>query len=804
MEQHSKFTNQEPQFDLKFEVLRYLRYWYWFLLGLTISTVIAYTYLRYTPNTFAASASFKIVDNSSNSFKMPSAGGVSLFSRPRVNLENEMQILKSARLMRMVAVNLNLNEQFYALGYVNEVLCWGFKPFDVLFVTPEQSISDEITLFFEVELLETGFRFISEPYSQDFSTVIPYGQVIQTNQVSFSIQKNTHTPGYKGQKVRYIKTTYDAAAEQLNSGISVAPSGKESEILTVTTSSRTSDKNVDVLNELLRVFNQDGINDRQEISKRTISFVNERFVSLTRELDSIEFDKAGYKRTNQISYIEADASMAGSRRERANSELDQTETQMLLSRILLDALRVSGAEELLPGDLGLTNTQINTLIADYNKVILELRQAKASTGDNHPMVVKLRETLASLRQNITATIRSYETQVKMNIQQLKRIQTESLGMYSTIPEKEKTLRAIERQQEIKESLYMILLQKREEAAINLAITEPSVKVVDFAIAKKGPVAPNRKAIWLGAIAIGLLLPSGLLYLFFMTDTKLHTRKDIQLKCPEIPIAAEIPHVESGLKLVLSSDRSVLAEAFRILRTNMLYLLPTPTPGIAQVIYITSSIKSEGKTFTTTNLAVSLASLNKKVLLVGADIRNPQLHKLLGFDKNLQGVSNYLSAKVADWHTLIQRNSSKGSTLDIVFSGPIPPNPAELLSNGKFEEFLNEAKPEYDYIIVDTAPVLLVTDTLLNSNLADLTLYLCRANFTDKKLLEFSKELNTDKKLVNMAYVINDVGAGKAYGYGYGYGSSRYSYNYGYDYGYGTEQQKKLSLFKTIKRKIKRK
>jgi tyrosine-protein kinase Etk/Wzc len=632
---------------------------------------------------------------------------------------------------------------------------------------------------------------------------VPYGQVIQTDKVAFSIQKNTHTPGYNGQKVRYIKMSYDAAASQLNGSISVGPSGKESEILAVTTSSRSSSRNTDVLNELLRVFNQDGIDDRQEISKRTISFVNERFVSLTRELDSIEFDKEGYKRTNQISYIEADATMAGSRRERATTQLDQTETQMLLSRILLDALRVSGAEELLPGDLGLANMQINALIADYNKMILDLKQLKASTGDNHPTVVRLRETLASLRQNISASIRSYETQVKMSVQQLKRIQTESLGIYGTIPEKEKTLRAIERQQQIKESLYMILLQKREEAAINLAITEPSVKVVDYAIAQNAPIAPNRKMIWFGAIAIGLLLPFGSLYLFFLTDTKLHTRKDIQLACPEIPIVAEIPHNDSGIKLVLLSDRSVMAEAFRILRTNMLYLLPRVTPGLAQVIYVTSTIKSEGKTFTTTNLSVSLASLNKKVLLIGADVRNPQIHKLLGFEKNQIGVSNYLSAKVSDWHTLIKRDSSVNKALDVIFSGPIPPNPAELLSNGRFEQFLNEAKLEYDYIIVDTAPVLLVTDTLLISSLADLTLYVCRSNFTEKKLLEFSKELSADNKLINMAYVINDVGAGKAYGYGYGYGS-KYTYNYGYGYGYSADKQIKSSLFKTISRKIKRK
>lgn len=790
MEQQQHTTQQENGvgFDLKFELLRYARYWYWFLLGIVLMLSGAYIYLRYTPNTYSASASFKILDNSTNTFKMPSMGGVSLFARPRVNLENEMRIVKSHRLMSQVVHNLGMTEQFHALGYINEVECWGFKPFEVVW---EMKEIENLLISFEIELQKDGFIFISEPYSLMHKGMHSYNKVINTDGGSFRISLNERSHEYMGRKMRYSKRTNFDATSSLIGSINVAVVGKESEILEVTTAGVHTGRITDVLNELVRVFNQDGINDRQEVSKRTIDFVNDRFVSLERELDSIEFGKEGYKRKNLISFIEGDASMAGTRKERTLSDLNVAETQVLLSQITLDALRKSGEEDLLPGDLGLANAQVNTLIGDYNKGLQELKQLRVTTGDNHPMTVKAKESLQSLRQNIAATLRSYEAQLKVNIKQLERIQSESIGMYSSIPEKEKTLRAIERQQQIKESLYMILLQKREEAAINLAITEPSIKVVDFAIAGKAPIAPKRNVIWLGSFMLGLLLPFGALYLFFMSDTKMHTRKDVQAMSPAITIAAEIPHLDKEVMLMSIHDRSVLGEAFRILRTNLSYLLPDKQDGNAHVVFVTSTIKGEGKTFTSTNLAIALTALNKKVLVVGADVRNPQLHRLLNAEKTQKGLTNYLYGKVTDWRNVVNTGVLQNPLLHVVFSGPIPPNPAELLSNGRFEQLIAEAKTEYDYIIVDTAPTILVTDTLLISSLADLTLYLCRANYTEKQLLEFSKELNAQNKLNNMAYVINDIGAGKAYGYGYGYGYGyryNYSYNYGYGYGYTEDQE----------------
>jgi capsular exopolysaccharide synthesis family protein len=273
------------------------------------------------------------------------------------------------------------------------------------------------------------------------------------------------------------------------------------------------------------------------------------------------------------------------------------------------------------------------------------------------------------------------------------------------------------------------------------------------------------------------------------DTKIHSRLDFDRLSPNIPIVAEIPFIIEDQRIITKNDRSVLAESFRILRTNINYLVPIKKEGECPVIYTCSSIKGEGKTFVSLNLALTLSSLDKKVLLVGADLRNPQLHKYLNLNKNRIGLSNYLYDPTTDWKNLINEKVFNNEYLSIIFAGVVPPNPAELLSNGRFEELLNILKKQFDYIVVDTAPTILVTDTLLISQFADLTVYVTRADHTDKKLLTYSKALKEQGKLVNMSYVINNVGGEKGYSYGYKYSYGyTYGYNYGYGYGYGEDEE----------------
>jgi capsular exopolysaccharide synthesis family protein len=421
-----------------------------------------------------------------------------------------------------------------------------------------------------------------------------------------------------------------------------------------------------------------------------------------------------------------------------------------------------------------------------------------SAGVKNPMLVEYSDKLVELKQNVLTSIRVLQKQLAVSLKNIKSLKQENKSTFSHIPVKEKILRSIERQQTIKETLYLFLLQKREEASVAKAITTPSIKVVDYAMTNHVPVAPKRGVIYLTALLIGLLFPFGIIYVLFLLDTKIHSKLDFDRLAPNIPIVAEIPFINEDQRIISKNDRSVLAESFRILRTNINYLIPFKKEGECSIIYTCSSIKGEGKTFVSLNLALTLAALNKKVLLIGADLRNPQLHKYLKINKNRIGLSNYLYDTTTDWKNLINDNVFDNEFLNIIFAGSVPPNPAELLSNGRFEELVNGLKQQYDYIVVDTAPTILVTDTLLISPLADLIVYVTRADHTDKKLLTYSKELKEQGKLVNMSYVINNVGGKNGYGYGYkySYGYS-YGYNYGYGYGYIEDNDEKVTRRKKL-------
>ncbi len=591
---------------------------------------------------------------------------------------------------------------------------------------------------------------------------------------------------------KIARTPISIVVEGLSSSISVTSTAKMSEILSLIITSENKDKSEAIINEIINEFNQDGVNDRQLVSQRTIDFVSERFVNLSGELDSIETQKKLFKTENNLSYLQEDAKIAVSKKTLTEGEYYALETQIALAKLLEDTLKKDGDFQLLPSNIGIENANINSLISDYNKVVLDRGKLLVSAGIKNPLVLEYSDKIIELKQNVLSSIKVLQRQLAVSIKNVKSLKQENSSTFSKIPAKEKKLRSIERQQNIKETLYLFLLQKREEASVAKAITTPSIKVVDYAMTNHIPIAPKRSSIYFSALFIGLIITLGIVYIIFLFDTKIHSKLDFDRLSPNIPVVAEIPFIDEENRIINKNDRSVLAESFRILRTNINYLIPIKNEGECTVIYTCSSIKGEGKTFVSLNLALTYASMNKKILLLGADLRNPQLHKYLKLNKNRVGLSNYLYDTTTDWKSLINEKVFYNEFLSIVFAGSVPPNPAELLSNGRFEEILNILKKQYDYIIVDTAPTILVTDTLLISQLADITVYVTRANHTDKKLLTYSKGLKEQGKLVNVSYVINNVGGERGYGYKYSYGYT-YGYNYGYAYGYGEDVENNKSV-----------
>jgi len=780
--------NQAQNINIKEEIFKYLAFLHWIVLGVIVALTIAFFYLRYAPESYQASNVIKILDNNNSGFKMPS-DAMSFFSRSKVNLENETEVLQSSLLMERVVADLDLQNTYYTLGKIKETEVGPTAPFYIQWHGSE-TVVDKIRATIEVELTSKGY------YLSGQSDLKLYGKPYSYKNTSFTlVLKPTVTLPIDGNyKIRKVKK--EVAVQAVKSLVTVTPVGKQSELLRLTVTANNAQKAADIANKLAEVFDQDGIRDRQLVHKKTIDFVNERFGFLFRELDSIENNKANYKQGQRIADFAADAGALLATKSGTNMELNQAKTQMVLSEILIETLSKAPQEELLPANIGLEQVEVAALIDKYNDLILKQQKLLKSVGENDPSVLALRSAQVDLKNNIKASLSTYKKVLQSKVSAVSQISASQTNQYAALPFQEKAIRSIERQQEIKETLYIILLQKREEAAVNLAITNPSIKMVDYAKASDEPVSPKRAIVYLAALLFGVGLPLGLLYLYFLLDTKIHNKNDVTAVVKDIPVIAEIPHIAEASKLVKYLDRSILSEAFRMLRTNLNFLLKEKQQS--QVIFTTSTIKGEGKTFVSMNLAVTLSALGKRVVLVGADLRNPQLHKMLQISKHQKGVTNYLHDTVTTVDDIIQNGVQYNLKCDLIFSGAIPPNPAELLSNGRFELLLEELKKVYDIVVVDTAPTLLVTDTSLIANLSDVIVFVIRANHTEKNLLHFINELKAHGKIKNAGIVLNNVGEQKGYGYKYGYSYS-YKYNYGYGYGYSADAHKKhRNLFSRMK------
>jgi tyrosine-protein kinase Etk/Wzc len=790
--QNLENTPQEDEINILEMGYQFLGFWKWFVAGVILSLVTAHVYLRYTPKVYDTSAKIKILDDKKGGMDLSEM--TSMFSGSQVNLYNEIEVLRSHRLLERVVTDLDLTTSYYFMANVMTPEIWGDKPFNIIWLTAEDSM-ERASFEFNIELNSGGYKMVSE--DTVIESMFTYGQVntVQGHRFMLGLV-NPNAANLKGEKYKIVKKSLDRTVANLSNSLQLNPSNNGGEVLSLSLSGENNAKSEAVLNAIIDKFNEDGINDRQLVSQRTIDFVNERFVYLSFELDSIESQKEIYKQQNKLSYLEADAGMAAGRKQFAEQEYFALETQIALANLLEETLKKDKNFALLPSNIGIENQGVNTLIEEFNKAVLERSKLQISAGDKNPMVIEYSGKLAELKQNVIYSIRVLQKQLAISLANIKSLKQENVASFGRIPEKEKILRSIERQQTIKESLYLFLLQKREEASVSKAITSPSIKVVDYAITNPLPISPKSLVLYTIALTIGLLVPFGVIFLIIMLDTKIHGKQDFEKYSSKIPVVAEIPFIQEDHRIIKENDRSILAEAFRILRTNVIYLLPLDKGATAKVIYTSSSIKGEGKTFVSLNLALTYASLGKKTLLLGVDLRNPQIHKYVNMEKSRLGLSNFLYDVNVDWKTLVNPSLMDNEYFDVILAGAVPPNPAELLSNGRFEILLNLLKTEYDYIIVDTAPTILVTDTLLISQLADVTVYITRANHTDKKLLTYSKELDEKGKMKNMAYVINNVEGVSAYGYSYGYG-----YNYGYGYGYGEDKENvKTSTFKRFLKK----
>ena len=758
------FNDQEETLALKDTLFRYLRYWPWFLISLVLCIATAILYLRYASVTYESVAKIKIIDETKEMNVTADALSMLNGGASSINMDNEIEVLKSYRLLDQVASRLNLDISLFVKGNVKTSQIWN-APIVLTKTIQEDSLNNLLT--FDMVLGRDQLQVtddLDRTWTLEYSTL---DSINTSLPFAISLAPMTDVKSHVGKTYQIVVKPRKTTIAELRKNIIIEPTSKISDIISLQLVGESYERSEAILNTLIQVFNKDGVLDRQQISKRTLDFIDERFVYLSTELDSIEGGKESFKRTNNLSYIEADAGISLERKSETENQVAELETQLSLSGLLKETVINQSEYGLLPVDIGLDNSSLSNLVSSYNEMALEREKLGMTIGDGHPSMVALSEQLERAKVNILKTVNVYQSQMQTSLSRLNSERYKASSAFAGLPEKEKILRSIERQQSIKENLFLLLLQKREEAAINYAVTAPSVKVVDFAETGNKPVAPKKLVVFGISGILGLFLPFAFVFVKNSLNTQINTRTDLEKLLPTIPVVAEIPHIKGKKAFVDINDRSQMAESFRIMASNLKYLLPANSDsGKGKVVYVSSVVEGEGKSLLAYNLSVALASLNKKVVLVGADLRNPKLHEFFRMGVSTKGLSNFLKEPDGKTAEFIYPGLDSVSGHKVCLSGPIPSNAPLLLSSQGFEKFIGQVKEAFDYVIVDTAPLMLVTDTSLISEYADITLLIARAGLTERAMLEKLGNSKQSENLKNLALVLNDskIGVDATYTY----------------------------------------
>ena len=767
-------VHQNKGQKVKLEITKYMRYWPFILGVLFISLSIVFVQLRYTKKMYQSNAKIRILSNSKG-LELPEAGFI--FSKPNINLENNIEIIRSSRIWEELVVDLNLVTSFYQYGSVllTEV---AQIPFTYSLKKPIGEIYNSQTYTIKIESDGLSVSTAVDTPSQFFPK---YSTLEKEHDLPFELSDFNEDllKDLKGTSYEITIDPVKTKASKLRQRFGVSVVGKNSDLLQLSLKGEVRSKSEKILNRLIELFEIDGIKLRQQISKQTIDFIEERFIVLANELDSIETGIKDYSISNNMISLGAKTSSDVAKFRASETAMLKLEAQTIALAFIKQNIKAPLENlKILPNFIDDKTLSINSQISGYNVLIQKLEVLKTSAGASNPQYKLLLKELQDLRKGLEVSLEVFELQLTNKKTELLAKNKSYNNALLQIPEKQKYIRNIERQKMIKETLYLFLLERLEEASINNAITETSMQVVEYASSYGNPISMNAKDSYTKAVLYGLTLPLVLIYLILFFDTKVKSVNDLKIALETIPNLGELPKMKKDVVLSKKDDNSALSEAFRIFSSNLSFVLPTIEKKLGHVIISTSTIKGEGKTFTSINLALVEANLGKKVLLVGADLRNPQIHKSLASIHNDSGITNLLHQADLSWRDLLQQPKDFDS-LDVIAAGPVPPNAPQLLKNGRFQTFLQQAKQAYDLIIIDSAPTLLVTDTFLITPFADLTIFVTRYGFTDKALLNFIKDVDQTGKIKNLVTVLNCISRNNTYGYGYNYSYNNYGYSYGY-------------------------
>jgi tyrosine-protein kinase Etk/Wzc len=780
--------DQKDELDLRIVLEKYLFHWQWFILGAFLCLSGAYVYLRYATPQYQASTTILVKDEKKGGMlsELSAFSDLGLGSGLKSNVDNEIEILKSRTIVESTVKSLKLNIALITHGNVKSSEVFKDTPIVVDFISQKPDFYSSIMLLEFIELTPNSFTLESKINSAEVPMLTQkkkeyrYGEIIATSIGELIVTKPIvvkKSININFESIDISVSPIDAVVRGYLGRIKVNPVSKTSSVVEISITDPIVKRAEVFLNKLIQIYNDDAAADKNFISENTSKFIADRLELITQELDGVEQDVESFKKTNSLTDIESEAKLFIEGSSEYNKLSVQNEIQLNVISSMLDFLKKSTNADLLPANIISKEGDAGDLINSYNQLILERNRILKSATLANPTVVALDQQIASLKLNVSESLS--RMQASLNIQKRNLKGQEGLldSKIGKIPVQERQFRVIARQQKVKEELYLYLLEKREETAISLAATAPNARVIDAAKASNIPVSPKKNTIYLAALLLGLLIPFGIIYINDLLDTKVKNRLDITDKF-NIPFLGDIPKSLTPNEIIDTTSRTSTAEALRIVRANLDFMLNQVPDGRAKSIFLTSTISGEGKTFLSVNLASIFAHSGKKVLLIGMDIRKPKLNEYIGITKT-KGLTDYLSSKnepISDFIT-----EYKGyKNLDVLLAGSIPPNPTELLMNTKVDELFAQFKKDYDFIIVDTAPVSLVSDTLIVAKYADTFVYVVRANHMDKRMLSIPDILHKENKLPNMAFILNDTEITKGYGYGgYGYGS----------YGYGTREKK---------------
>mgnify|MGYP000847738028 FL=1 len=711
------------------------------------------------------------------------------------NIDNELEVLRSKTLVKEVVNQLNLYITYKDEDEFPAKSLYKTSPVQVS-LTPQEAEKLSSPMVVEMMLQPKGSIDVNvtvgeKEYQKHFEklpAIFPTdeGTLAFFQDVdSVTLQDGTKVPRLE-KNVRHITATINKpmrVAKGYCSNLSIAPTSKTTSVAVISLKNSSLQCGQDFINQLLEMYNRNTNNDKNEIAQKTAEFIDERISIISKELGSTEADLETFKRDAGITDLTSEAQIALAGNAEYEKKSVENRTQISLVNDLRKYLR-GNEYEVLPSNVGLQDAALIGAIERYNEMLVERKRLLRTSTENNPAIVNLDTSIRAMKANVQATLEGTLQGLMITKSNLDREASRYSRRISNAPGQERAYVSIARQQEIKAGLYLMLLQKREENAIALAATANNAKIIDEAIADDTPVSPKRSMIYLIALVLGVGIPVGIIYLIELTKFKIEGRADVE-KLTSVPIIGDIPLTDekndkNGSIAVFENKNNLMSETFRNIRTNLQFMLDNDQ----KVILVTSTVSGEGKSFVSANLAISLSLLGKKVVIVGLDIRKPGLNKVFHLSNKEKGITQYLSNPETDLMELVQP-SDVNKNLFVLPGGSVPPNPTELLARNGLDKAIEILKQNFDYVIMDTAPIGMVTDTLLVGRVADLSVYVCRADYTHKAEYTLINELAIEKKLSKLCTVINGVDLKKRkYGYYYGYGKYGKYYGYGKRYGYG--------------------